>query len=51
MEEGAKEKKKAGLSVLEGNKPMGEREGCLSYHLVKRGSCWAGIQLFLRDYH
>ena len=49
VEEGAK-KKKAGLNVLEGNKPVGEREGFLSYHLLKHDSCWAGIQLFPKDH-
>lgn len=53
VKEGAKKKKKkrAGFSVLEGNKPVGEREGFLLYHLLKHDSCWAGIQLFLKDHH
>lgn len=51
MEEGVKnKKKKAGLSVLEGNKPVGERAGLLSYHLLKRDGCRAGVQLFLKDH-
>lgn len=53
VEEGVKgeKKKKGGLNVLEGNKPVGEQEGFLSCHLLKHDSRWAGIQLFLKDHH